>query len=203
MLSRYLGAFSERFLKCRDSLIRWVRRDCPAVLRPDYGCGGGRGQGTGAGSAAVALTCWEAPWQAAAPHHHPIPLLSPPPEAFLASSPRAQPIGLQPSWHLAGGWRQGESQLPRKLWSRQTPKGQRPCPTSLSGSLVQLVLFQVLELQLEKGDLQAHPGCGTQFLAVPPPSSAQFYAPREPGYWTQKTGSETIFWFNVSQTGVV
>lgn len=42
------------------------------------------------------------------------------------------------------------------------------------------------------GDLQAHPGCGTPFRAVLPLSSAQFYAPWEPGLVSEVRGSGTL-----------
>lgn len=146
-----------------------MHRDCPAVLRPDYGCGGGRGQGTGAGSAAVALTCREAPWQAAAPHHHPIPLLSPPPEAFLASSPRASPLASS----QAGTWQVDEGRVSHSFLENcgldKLPKGRGHVQPASPGALSSLFCSKYLNCNWKRGTYRLTPGVGPSFwLCLPP-----------------------------------
>lgn len=90
------------FLKCRDKVSDGACRGT-VQLFSDLALAVAWGEGGGG-----AVLQWPPP----ARKHHSQQLLpttihflfSPlPPEAFLASSPRAQPTGLQPSWHLAGG----------------------------------------------------------------------------------------------------
>lgn len=129
---------------------------CPAVSWPVSGMAELEGWGEEQAMpqwlpAKLSQSCRKGTTASSPPHYRPLPLPSPPPEAFLAPSLRVQPTGLQPRQHLAGEWRQGESWLPGKPWSRQIPRRQRPVQLASPGAFSRVGwAVQAHELPLEE-----------------------------------------------------
>lgn len=123
-----------------------------------------------------------------------ISLPAPLPQRLSCLLPELNPLASS----QASTWQVAEGRVSHSFLENhgldKLPEGRGQVQPASLGALSSVSCDRHMNCHWKKGgDLLAHHGCGPQFLAVPPPCSAQLCAPREPGLGSRDQGTGTIF----------